>query len=113
MLNKLLKSFWFLPLLVLTSCATNHVTYGSTSFFEYHTFFQLLGWVLFPRMMFWFFSAIHGGFFFWAGVFFFPRIMVAIMATTYYWSSNPFICIIAWIVALSGEATEKAAISSA
>lgn len=112
MINRILKSLWFLPLLAITSCATKYVTHDGTSVFEYHTVLQLLGWVLFPLIMFWFFSAIHGGFFFWTGVIFFPRIVAAFFATYYYWSTNPFICIIAWMVALSGETAEKTMISS-
>lgn len=104
--------FLSIPLIFLTSCSTDVVSTKGEDFFTNHSFIQLLGWVFFPRLMFWFFSVITGGFWFWVGVLFVPRIMVAFWATTYYWSSNPFICVIAWIVALSGESAEKSAARS-
>lgn len=100
----------FLPLLFLfflTGCSTSIVTPANTGFWEHHGIFQLLGWFFFPRLMFWFFSVITGGFWFWVGVLCIPRIMVAVWATTYYWDTNMFLCIGAWIYALTGEGTEK------
>lgn len=97
-----------LPILILTSCSTSVVTTKGEDFFSNHSIIHLLAWVFFPRIMFWFFSVITGGFWFWVGVLFIPRIMVAFWATTYYWDTNPLICVIAWIVALSGESAEKA-----
>lgn len=100
-------------LLTLSSCSPSVVELESSiNYFNNHGLLNLLGWVFFPRLMFWFFSAITGGFWFWIGVLIAPRIMVAFWATTYYWNSNPVICIIAWIIALSGESSEKAAVKS-
>lgn len=108
-----MKKFLLLTLILLslTACSTNVVSPSGTDFFTNHSFLQLLGWVFFPRLMFWFFSVITGGFWFWVGVLFVPRIMVAFWATTYYWHTNPLICVIAWIVALSGESAEKKAVT--
>ena len=93
--------------LFLTSCSTIIVTHAYEGFFENHSIWQLIAWMVFPRLMFWFFSVITGGFFFWLGVFFVPRIMVAFWATSYYWHTNPILCIVAWIIALTGESAEK------
>jgi len=93
--------------LALTGCSTTEVTKSGTSFFEYHGFLQIIGWLVFPRLMFIFFSAMTGGFFFWAGVICIPRIMIAFWATTYYWNTNPTLCVFVIIWALVGETGEK------
>lgn len=54
--------------LILTGCSADTVTPAGVSYWDYHPWFALLGWVFFPRIMFWFFSVISGGFFFWVGV---------------------------------------------
>ncbi|MEK7640829.1 MAG: hypothetical protein AAB389_02435 [Patescibacteria group bacterium] len=41
------------------------------------------------------------------GWFICPRIVVAVIATTLYWTTNPIMCVFAWIIALSGEGVEK------
>ena len=102
-----MRIFLILAIFTLTACSTETVSPQGEDFFTHHSFFQLLGWVMFPRLMFWFFSVITGGFWFWVGVFFVPRIMVAFWATTYYWDTNPALCVIAWIIALTGESAEK------
>ena len=47
----------------------------------------------------------------WLGWIFCPHITVAILATTYYWQTNPILCIIAWIVALAGTGGEAKVVS--
>lgn len=93
--------------LMLTGCSTNTITAEGLDFFTNHGYLQLIGWALFPRIMFIFFSVMSGGFFFWLGVVFVPRLMVAFWATTYYWDTNPVLCVLAWMIALSGESKEK------
>lgn len=117
-MSKLLYWLWIITLLTITACQSNPINpTNSTSpntvvnFFNNHTWLTLVGWAMFPRIMFWFFSAITGGFWFWVGVLFVPRVMVAYWATTYYWHTNPYLCVIAWIVALGGESSEKKTIS--
>lgn len=75
-----------------------------------HYLWALFGFAVFPRITLWFFAATTGGFWFWIGVFFVPHIMVAFWATTYYWDTNPVLCVIAWIFALSGSSGESSAI---
>jgi len=61
---------------------------------------------LFPRLTL-LIATVWGGFLWWVGLFLAPRLAVAIIATTMYWDTNPVLCVLAWIVALSGESTEK------
>ena len=49
------------------------------------------------------------GFLSWLGWIFAPHLLVAILATTYYWSANPVLCVISWVVALAGTGGEGAA----
>ena len=77
-----------------------------------HPIWYLIGWILFPRIMFWFVSAITGGFGFWLGVFFCPYIMAAYWATHYYWDTNPVLCILVWIYALIGSSGETKTVST-
>lgn len=36
-----------------------------------------------------------------------PHLLVAIIATTLYWHTNPILVILAWFIAFGGETTEK------
>ena len=111
-MNKYLIFTILFSLVALTGCSTDVVSVEGQSFWTNHGVFQLLGWVFFPRIMFIFFSVMTGGLGFWLGVLFVPRIMVAFWATTYYWHTNPLLCIMAWIFALSGETKEKTLVVS-
>jgi hypothetical protein len=75
-----------------------------------HYLWALFGFTFFPRITFWFFSLMTGGFLFWVGVLFLPRIMVAYWATYYYWDTNPILCLIAWFIAFSGTFGESSVI---
>jgi len=37
---------------------------------------------------------------FWLSFFLTPRLLIAILATTFYWQTNPVLCIFAWMNAL-------------
>jgi hypothetical protein len=75
-------------------------------------FWQVHGWLflvcaaIFPRLTMLFAVSVPFGFLAWAGWLFFPHLTVAILATTYYWDTNPVLCVIAWLVALGGTAGE-------
>lgn len=86
---------------------TKTVSELGESFWKHHNLIQLIGWVCFPRMMFWFFSVITGGAWFWVGVLFAPYIMAAYWATQYYWDTNPVLCVFAWIFAVLGSIGES------
>ena len=62
---------------------------------------------LFPRLTLLFSSVAFGGFLWWLGFIFAPRILIAVLATIAYWEMNPFLVIVSWIVAFSGESSEK------
>jgi hypothetical protein len=42
----------------------------------------------------------------WIGWLFVPHLTVAILATNFYWDTNPVLCVIAWFVAIGGTAGE-------
>jgi hypothetical protein len=88
------------------------VEYGQVDFFEVHGFFFLIFITLFPRLTLLFSSVATGGIFWWLGFVFYPRLLVAILATMAYLQTNPVLVYISWFVAISGELLEKKGISS-
>lgn len=104
---KSLTSPLFILLFLITGLAFSATDSRPLDFFAAHSILHLLGWALVPRIMFIFFSIISGGILFWIGVIFIPRIMVAYWATVYYWDTNMLLCVIAWLMAVSGEFGEK------
>ncbi|MCC6137946.1 MAG: hypothetical protein IT287_04895 [Bdellovibrionaceae bacterium] len=78
-----------------------------TSYWDNHGIFLLFFITIFPRLTLLFSSIAFGGFFWWIGFIFAPRILVAVLATMSYIQTNPVLVIISWLVALSGESTEK------
>jgi hypothetical protein len=84
---------------------------------EFMDFFQahpstgwllLFGLALFPRITLLFvggpFGVLH-----WLGWVFAPHLLVAILATTHYWDTNPLLCVVAWFIALAGTGGETGA----
>lgn len=75
-------------------------------------FWQLHGWVflvaiaVFPRLTCLFFVAVPFGWLAWLGWLVTPHLLVAVLATTYYWHTNPILCVISWFVALGGTGAE-------
>ena len=76
-------------------------------FWDVHGFIFILFMLFFPRLTLLFSSVAFGGFWWWLGWFLAPRLLVAILATTAYWDTNPILVILAWLVAFSGESSEK------
>lgn len=76
-------------------------------FFHAHTFpiLLLLGLAIFPRITLLFvggpFGVLH-----WLGWLVAPHLLVAILATTRYWDTNPVLCVIAWFIAFAGTGGE-------
>jgi hypothetical protein len=89
-----------------------HVVWGSVDFFENHNIFFLIFISFFPRLTLLFSSVAFGGFLWWLGFFFMPRLLVAVLATVAYGKTNPLLVVIAWIVAISGEFMEKKKITN-
>lgn len=113
-MNKFLKALliFFALSWVVTFLTTNaHLTFGHQNFWHHHGHIQgallLFFLALFPRLTLFLSSIPFGGFFWWVGFFFAPRILVATLATLSYWNQNPFLVVMSWLVALGGESSEK------
>lgn len=102
----------FFILLVATSVLmdTMQTQFGRIDFFQKRGVFFLLFVTIFPRLTLLFSSVATGGFFWWLGFIFCPRILVASLATVAYFHTNPILVVVSWIVALGGETMEKAGI---
>lgn len=77
-----------------------------------HWFWFLACMLFFPRISMLCFGVCSGGWshivLFWFGWVLTPRLVVAILATTFYWNTNPVLCVLAWLYALTvGSATTK------
>ncbi len=65
-------------------------------------FWQVHGWAflvaiaLFPRLAMVFAVTVPFGWLAWLGWLIVPSFLVAVLATTYYWHTNPVLCVIAW-----------------
>jgi hypothetical protein len=84
-----------------------HIPFGQISFWDRRGLFFLFFIAFFPRLTLLFSSVAFGGLFWWLGLVFAPRILVAVLATPAYWHTNPALVIIAWLVAMGGESSEK------
>jgi|GEM_PF-401964 len=83
------------------------VDFGLVNYWQNHGLFFLIFLTLFPRLTLLFSSVVSGGFLWWLGWLFAPRLLVAILSTIGYWKTNPVLVIMAWIIALGGESSEK------
>lgn len=81
-----------------------------SDFWEHHGIFFLIFVTFFPRLTMLFAVSVPFGFLAWLGWLFVPHLTVAILATTYYWETNPILCVIAWFVALAGTGGEGKAV---
>jgi hypothetical protein len=78
-----------------------------SDFFSTHSlpWLILIGLAAFPRLTLLFvggpFGLLH-----WLGWAIAPHFLVAILATTRYWDTNPILCIIAWFFAFAGTGGE-------
>ena len=99
----------FFILIVATSVMMDSMNaqFGTVNFFDRHGYFFLLFITIFPRLTLLFSSVATGGFLWWLGFLFCPRILVASLATVAYFHTNPILVIISWMVALGGEVFEK------
>ena len=83
------------------------------SFWDAHTYdwVVLIGLALFPRITMLFiggplaalqwFGVLH-----WIGWVVAPHLLVAIVATTMYWDTDPILCVVAWFFAFAGTGGE-------
>lgn len=75
-------------------------------FWQVHGLLFLFFATFFPRLAMLFAVSVPFGLLAWAGWLFAPHLTVAILATQYYWQTNPVLCIIAWFIALAGTGGE-------
>lgn len=104
---KFLFVFIFLAIGHALSISLFQIEFGTVSYWSRHGIFLLIFLALFPRLTLLFSSIPFGGFFWWFGLFFFPRYLIAAIATLEYWQCNPILVTLAWLVAIGGETTEK------
>jgi hypothetical protein len=107
-------SFFVLLLAIvgLLSLIGNPVEFHDENYWDHHGFFFLITVTFFPRLTLLFSSVPFGGLFWWIGFFFAPRVLVAVLATIHFWHQNPLLVFISWVVALSGETSEKKVITT-
>ena len=74
-------------------------------FFQYHSWIVLFFLAVFPRLTLLLAGFVTGGFLWWVGWLILPRFLIAILSLPY-WSSNPVLVIIAWILAFAGTSGE-------
>jgi hypothetical protein len=107
-------AFIFLAITAVSALLYNYtnVEFGKGEYFDKHGWIFLFSVALFPRLTLLVSGLLVGsiqlgGLIWWAGFFFAPRILVACLATVSYWHNNPVLVIISWLIALSGESSEK------
>ena len=84
-----------------------HIEFGQNNYWDHRGVFFLICVAVFPRLTLLFSSVVSGGFVWWIAWLIVPRFLVAILATLAYWNQNPILVVIAWLVALGGESSEK------
>ena len=82
------------------------------NFWDVHGWLFLLCITFFPRLTMLFAVGVPFGWLAWLGWLFVPHLLVAILATTYYWDTNPVLCTIAWFVGIGGTFGESHAARS-
>ena len=67
------------------------------NFWHVHGWLFLLGMVCFPRLTMLFATTVTFGPLAWLGWLVWPSLLAAILATNFYWQTNPVLCIAAWL----------------
>jgi hypothetical protein len=80
-------------------------------FWQHHGIWFIVFMFFFPRLTM-LFATVWGGWLWWLGWLFAPRLTVAILATTYYWDTNTVLVVLTWFWAFSGEGAEKTVATS-
>lgn len=75
-------------------------------FFNSHDAITLVFLAFFPRLTLLIASFATGGVLWWLGWIFAPHFLVAFLSIPY-WDSNPFLVIVAWMMALGGTSAES------
>jgi hypothetical protein len=82
-----------------------------TDFWAVHGVWFLIAVACVPRLTMLLAVSVPFGWLAWLGWLFVPHLTVAILATTYYWHTNPILCLIAWFVAFGGTFAESNTVS--
>ena len=82
-------------------------------YWQVHGWLFLIAATFFPRLTMLFAVSAPFGWLAWLGWLVAPHVTVAVLATAYYWHTNPILCVIAWFVAFGGTAGESKAASKA
>ena len=79
-------------------------------FWDVHGWLFLIGIAAFPRLTMLLAVSVPFGWLAWLGWLFVPSLLVAILATNYYWDTNPVLCVLAWLwlMAKGGETGRRA-----
>ena len=85
--------------------------FGNVNYFEKRGVLFLIFITFFPRLTLLLSSVASGGILWWLSWLFFPRILVATLATFAYFQTNPILVTISWLVAFGGESFEKRTIT--
>ena len=107
---KFLLLFFLISLVSSFLMTTFDVKFGTVNYWNVRGVFFLIFIAIFPRLTLLFSSVPFGGLFWWLGLIFCPRLLVAILATFAYWQTNPILVCIAWLFVIGGESTEKVVI---
>lgn len=81
------------------------------NFWDVHGVVFLVCLAVFPRLTLLFSSVATGGFFWWLGWFFTPRLLVAILATLHYVDTNWILVLLSWLWAILFELGEKVTVT--
>jgi hypothetical protein len=85
--------------------------FGKIDYWTRHGALLLVFLAFFPRLALLLSSIPFGGIFWWLGLVFMPRYLVALLSTINYWYTNPILVTFSWVIAIGGETTEKYYIS--
>ena len=76
-------------------------------FWQGHGLIFLVCITCFPRVTMLVATTVPFGFIAWLAWLFVPHLLVAFLATTYYWGTNPILCVIAWFIGFAGTFGES------
>ena len=99
--------FIFLSVLMTILLNIMGIEFYQLNYWHKHGISLLLGLSFFPRLALLLSSIPSGGIFWWLGLIFCPRYLIALLATIYYWQTNPILVCFAWLIATGGETSEK------
>jgi hypothetical protein len=107
LLIRFLVVFALVGLASLVAVRAFGIDFGTANYWDAHALGLLIGLALLPRLTLLLSSIATGGLLWWAGWLVAPRILIATLATISYFEANPTLVVIAWLVALGGESSEK------